>query len=150
MSKRGYSIDWNTLFNLILGSFFSHLHNRSWCFFCRRSLKRIFLIFDLWIWIKLILTLSNDNCRYAVANNVRNCSCFRHKTVYPDQERHSLDWNDVIRNRCNVAASVTKPEPVIPAAPFEVSMSTPMKVSTCIQLSSTPYAWAINNPAMDK
>jgi hypothetical protein len=48
----------------------------------------------------------------------------------------------------SVAASVMKPEPVTPAAPFEVSSRTPSSRSWSPIDRSTPVAWAMNTAAI--
>ena len=47
-----------------------------------------------------------------------------------------------------VEARVMKPAPVMPLAPFEVSIATPMMVSSCIRVSSVLVAWAMNRAAI--
>ena len=48
----------------------------------------------------------------------------------------------------SVAASTMKPDPVTPAAPFEVSSSTPMMPSCCHRVSSVLVACARKIAAM--
>ena len=47
----------------------------------------------------------------------------------------------------SVAASVMKPAPVTPAAPFELIIATSNSSSCSPRLSSTPVAWAMNSAA---
>ena len=48
----------------------------------------------------------------------------------------------------SVAASVMKPAPVTPDAPFEVSIATPRMVSCCLNVRSMLSACATNNAAI--
>ena len=48
----------------------------------------------------------------------------------------------------SVAASVTKPLPTTPAAPFDVSSSTARMVSSCCRVSEMSQAWAMKTAAM--
>ena len=47
----------------------------------------------------------------------------------------------------SVAASVMKPAPVTPEAPFEVSIATTRMTSCCSRLRWTPSAWLMNSVA---
>jgi len=47
----------------------------------------------------------------------------------------------------SVAARVTKPAPVTPEAPFEVSIATSRRVSSCPSVSGVLVAWARNSVA---
>ena len=47
----------------------------------------------------------------------------------------------------SVAARITKPDPVTPAAPLELIMATSTSVSCSHSVNSTPTACAMNNAA---
>ena len=49
----------------------------------------------------------------------------------------------------SVAASVTKPEPVTPAAPLEEMIATAIKASWSAKESGMLQAWAMNKAASD-
>ena len=50
----------------------------------------------------------------------------------------------------SVLASTMNPEPVTPAAPFDVSISTPSSSSCCVMLRCTPNACAMKIDAIDR
>ena len=54
----------------------------------------------------------------------------------------------MVPNEARVAARVIKPEPVTPAEPFEVSISTPSTMNWSIMESGVLVAWAIKMAAI--
>ena len=54
----------------------------------------------------------------------------------------------IVGTTASVAASVMKPAPVTPLAPFEVSIVTPSSVSCCVHVRSVLVACAMNSTAI--
>ncbi len=54
----------------------------------------------------------------------------------------------MVGTTASVAASVMKPAPVTPLAPFDVSIATASSVSCCIHVSSMLVACAMNSTAI--
>ncbi|OEZ93055.1 hypothetical protein JAB8_01670 [Janthinobacterium sp. HH106] len=54
----------------------------------------------------------------------------------------------IVGTTARVAARVMKPAPVMPDAPFDVSIATPRMVSSCQIVSSVLVACATNRAAM--
>jgi hypothetical protein len=73
----------------------------------------------------------------------------RHSLMKRSMPRISaMPATGMVGTTASVAASVMKPAPVMPLAPFEVSIATPRMVSSCISVSSVLVAWATNRAAM--
>ncbi len=59
----------------------------------------------------------------------------------------AIDWIGISGTMASVAASVTKPAPVTPDAPFDVRMATPKMLISWPKVSGVLVACARNNVA---
>ena len=98
--------------------------------------------------VQLVLPSGHHHRCDAIADEVGERSRFGHEAI--DAENQASPATGIDGTTASVAASVMKPAPVTPEAPFEVSIATPRMVNCCRSVRSMLSACATNSEAIVK